>query len=394
MIISRLLITSDIAESMPTLGSTEPTDQQLIGLTALVLDDEGQLAGPGIPVSWQADPYAGGADLLFYDENKQLITSTAASAKSLTNKDSIATIWVASFHITIVSINTAIDNDSSLVAATLVFHDPDPSIGNFTSPFLYGAQGVLNIPEDFIDGANEHPEIEALQSELGVYDQRYAAIATSGSLASKDYKVAFILNNNLVSLGTVAKTAEARGYIPYYQMHNDGMTRNILKFIFAAENGLQSHPLMFLAAGTPYQEPDPANSPNSQLYAPQFQGTSSSQVLTARNLINDRLLFLIPPSQAMNLQDQLTVILYLDGWSSLDGLTRVTKRQELHTYTLTSDNIKNGILIQIGSQAFLGYGMYNFGGHQQYGDLYLNYIINGCEYSKIYYSMMDFSGIQ
>lgn len=392
MKITRLLPPQQLAIYKKSASSVAPTNAELIKLTALILDEQGQPVGAGIDVTWHVDPPHGGAAILFFDENKHEVSPTETSTTSQTKQDGTASIWIGSIYITIADISVAIGAGSAQAMATLVFHDPDPNAGDYASPFLWGVSGILNIPVGIVEPVSEYPELERLQSDLGPLETRYATVAKAGFLSPKIQRYAYILNNKLISVDIVNQADEATGYIPYCQMYSDGITQNSLKFIMADANGKQSLPLFFLAAGMPYQEPNPANIPNIQLSAPQFKGSAPGGILTADSLVDKHLPFFIPPLQGMNPYDQIIVYLYLDGWSPPQGVLRVTRGIPIPLTPLTAEQIKNGIDLPIASYALQGFGAHHSDG-TQYGDFYLSYTINDIEYSEIYYSLMDFSEI-
>lgn len=374
-----------------TTGSTiPPTPQERGELQALIIYQDGSLAGENIAVNWRISGFAGGQNIKFYDANDQLLTMSQGAVTSFTGSNSLATVYVTCPSITIATVFVSSDQNQAEYGIQLIFHDPSDTSPNYTAPTIEGLQDVLHIPEDNIQNN------DLIKSEASSYDTRYAARSDSDMIPTHDYRCAFILNNQCVSLNeNVSANTEVYGYIPYNQMYANATTINKLKYIVSEINSGQSSPLLFLAEGTAYQMPTPFITSDGQLNTPSFTGSLDNGILTANSFVNGYLRFTISNFPFSCLYGLFTPMLFLDGWDPHDSTKRVTKKIALmnNDYYIDQSQLNNGIPINISQNVFHQIGAKVENNTIEYADLYLNYTINESENSQFYYNKADFSGL-
>lgn len=389
-IVQRILPQISLISIKSTANSVPPTQYERAELQALIIREDGSLAGAGIPVNWRIADLANGQNLSFYDTNGQLLAVNHGEVTSFTNSGSLATIYVASPSITIATIYASTDPDQPEYGVQLISQDPSGDNSSYQAPFIAGLQDVLNIPNDAAQSIN--PD----DNDVLFYDTRYAVRADTDKIPTLDYRCAFILNNECVSIqNNVSADTEVYAYIPYNQMYSDATTINTLKYIVSENNSGQSNPLHFLAQGTAYEMPDPFIQTDNLLSKPIFPGTLDNGILTANSLVNGYLSFNISSFPFSCLYGLFKPVLFLDGWDPHDNTTRITRKISLYSndFYLQQSHLNSGIDLNISQRVFRQIGAYKENNIIEYADLYLNYSINEVDYSIFYYNKADFSGI-
>ncbi len=389
-IVQRILPQISLISIKTTANSVPPTQYERAELQALIIHEDGSLAGAGIPVNWRIADLANGQNLSFYDTNNQLLHMNQGEVTSFTNSSSLATIYVASPSITIATIYASTDPDQPEYGVQLISHDPSGNNSSYQAPFIAGLQDVLNIPNDADQSIN--PD----DNDVLFYDTRYAVRADTDKIPTLDYRCAFILNNKCVSIqNNVSADTEVYTYIPYNQMYSDDTTINTLKYIVSETNSGQSSPLHFLAQGTAYEMPDPFIQTDNLLSKPIFSGTLDNGILTASSFVNGYLSFNISGFPFSCLYGLFKPILFLDGWDPHDNTTRITRQISLYSndFYLQQSHLNSGIDLNISQRVFRQIGAYKEKNIIEYADLYLNYFINEVDYSIFYYNKADFSGL-
>lgn len=389
-IVQRILPQISLISIKTTANSVPPIQYERAELQALIIREDGSLAGAGIPVNWRIADLANGQNLSFYDTNNQLLHMNQGEVTSFTNSSSLATIYVASPSITIATIYASTDPDQPEYGVQLISHDPSGNNSSYQAPFIAGLQDVLNIPNDADQSIN--PD----DNDVLFYDTRYAVRADTDKIPTLDYRCAFILNNECVSIqNNVSADTEVYAYIPYDQMYSDATTINTLKYIVSETNSGQSSPLHFLAQGTAYEMPDPFIQTDNLLSKPIFPGALDNGILTANSLVNGYLSFNISSFPFSCLYGLFKPMLFLDGWDPHDNTTRITRQISLYSndFYLQQSHLNSGIDLTISQRVFRQIGAYKENNIIEYADLYLNYSINEDDYSIFYYNKADFSGL-
>lgn len=389
-IVQRILPQISLISIKTTANSVPPIQYERAELQALIIHEDGSLAGAGIPVNWRIADLANGQNLSFYDTNDQLLHMNQGEVTSFTNSNSLATVRVASPSITIATIYASTDPDQPEYGVQLISHDPSGNNSSYQAPFIAGLQDVLNIPNDADQSIN--PD----DNDVLFYDTRYAVRADTDKIPTLDYRCAFILNNECVSIqNNVSADTEVYAYIPYNQMYSDATTINTLKYIVSETNSGQSSPLHFLAQGTAYEMPDPFITTNSQLNKPLFTGALDNGILTANSFVNGYLSFNISSFPFSCLYGLFKPMLFLDGWDPHDNTTKITRQISLYSndFYLQQSHLNSGIDLTISQRVFRQIGAYKENNIIEYADLYLNYSINEVDCSIFYYNKADFSGL-
>lgn len=387
-IVQRILPQISLISIKTTANSVPPIQYERAELQALIIREDGSLAGAGIPVNWRIADLVNGQNLSFYDTNNQLLHMNQGEVTSFTNSSSLATIYVASPSITIATIYASTDPDQPEYGVQLISHDPSGNNSSYQAPFIAGLQDVLNIPNDADQSIN--PD----DNDVLFYDTRYAVRADTDKIPTLDYRCAFILNNECVSIqNNVSADTEVYTYIPYNQMYSDATTINTLKYIVSETNSGQSSPLHFLAQGTAYEMPDPFIQTDNLLSKPIFSGTLDNGILTASSFVNGYLSFNISGFPFSCLYGLFKPMLFLDGWDPHDNTTRITRQISLYSndFYLQQSHLNSGIDLNISQRVFRQIGVYKENNIIEYADLYLNYSINDVDYSISYYNKADFS---
>lgn len=389
-IVQRILPQISLISIKTTANSVPPIQYERAELQALIIHEDGSLAGAGIPVNWRIADLANGQNLSFYDTNDQLLHMNQGEVTSFTNSNSLATVRVASPSITIATIYASTDPDQPEYGVQIISHDPSGNNSSYQAPFITGLQDVLNIPNDADQSIN--PD----DNDVLFYDTRYAVRADTDKIPTLDYRCAFILNNECVSIqNNVSADTEVYTYVPYNQMYSDATTINTLKYIVSENNSGQSNPLHFLAQGTAYEMPDPFIETDTLLNKPIFPGTLDNGILTANSFVNGYLSFNISSFPFSCLYGLFKPMLFLDGWDPHDNTTKITRQISLYSndFYLQQSHLNSGIDLTISQRVFRQIGAYKENNIIEYADLYLNYSINEVDYSIFYYNKADFSGL-
>lgn len=389
-LVQRVLPQVSLLPIKTTVNTVPPASQERAELQALIIHQDGSLAGAGIAVNWRIAGFAGGQNISFYDTNDQLLHMNQGEVTNFTNSNSLATVRVACPSVTIATIYVSADPDQPEYGVQLISHDPSGNNATYQAPFIAGLQNVLHIPE------NIDQSIDLDENDAASYDTRYAVRADTNTIPTLDYRCAFILNNQCVSLqNNISANTEVHGYIPYNQMYNDATTINTLKYIVSETNSGQSNPLHFLAQGTAYEMSDPFIETDTLLNKPIFPGTLDNGILTANSFVNGYLSFNISGFPFSCLYGLFKPILFLDGWDPHDNSTRITRQIVLYPNDiyLQQSHLNSGINLNISQRVFRQIGAYKENNITEYADLYLNYSINEDDYSIFYYNKADFSGL-